>query len=170
MGGQLDKMRKPQSGRKLEQEASLYHATRTVATRLTAWEKTARISCYRHRVKVKVMFSRYRPGVAQRVSRGIVLLFHYRGTRRGWVVSSTPRPYFIPGKDAVPIVQEAGWSPGRSGRAENLVPTEIRSWTVQPAVSRSTDWATRSTTGTRSYRIFNNPLDALVLFSRVLYK
>ena len=42
---------------------------------------TARISCYRHRVKVKS--SRYRPGVAQRVGRGIALLFHDRGTRRG---------------------------------------------------------------------------------------
>jgi len=29
-----------------------------------------------------------------------------------WVVSSTPRPHFTPGKDPVPIVQEAGCSPG----------------------------------------------------------
>ena len=62
--------------------------------------------------KVKVKFSRYRPGVAQRVGRGIALLFHDRGTRRGWVVSSTPRPHFNPGKDPVPILQEAGWAPG----------------------------------------------------------
>jgi len=33
-------------------------------------------------VKQKVT-SRYRPGVAQRVGRGIALLFHERGTRRG---------------------------------------------------------------------------------------
>ena len=52
-------------------------------------------------VKVKVKWSRYRPGVAQRVGRGIALLFHGRGTRRGWVVSSTPRPHFTPGKDSV---------------------------------------------------------------------
>ena len=32
--------------------------------------------------KVKVKISRYRPGVAQRVGRGIALLFHDRGTRR----------------------------------------------------------------------------------------
>ena len=31
---------------------------------------------------VKVKFSRYRPGVAQRVGRGIALIFHDRGTRR----------------------------------------------------------------------------------------
>ena len=33
--------------------------------------------------KVKVKCSRYRPGVAQRVGRGIDVLFHDRGTRRG---------------------------------------------------------------------------------------
>ena len=56
--------------------------------------------------------SRYRPGVGQRVGRSIALLFHDRGTRRGWVVSSTPRPHFTPGKDPVLISQEAGWAPG----------------------------------------------------------
>ena len=49
--------------------------------------------------------------MAQRVGRGIALLFHDRGTRRGWVVSCTPRPHFTPGKDPVPIVQGAGWAP-----------------------------------------------------------
>jgi len=61
--------------------------------------------------KVKVKFSRYGSGVAQRVGRGIAVLFHDRGTRRGWVVSSTPRPHFTPGKDLVPILQEAGLAP-----------------------------------------------------------
>ena len=28
------------------------------------------------------------------------------------MVSSMPRPHFTPGKDPVPIVQEAGWTPG----------------------------------------------------------
>jgi hypothetical protein len=37
---------------------------------------------YLVQVKLKVKFSRYRPGVAQRVGRGIALLFHDRGTRR----------------------------------------------------------------------------------------
>ena len=55
------------------------------------------------------------PVVVQRVGRGIALLFHDRGTRRGWVVSSTPRPYFTPGKAPVPIVQEAGWGTGPEG-------------------------------------------------------
>jgi len=34
------------------------------------------------------------------------------GARRGWGVSVTPRPLFTPGKDPIPIVQEAGWAPG----------------------------------------------------------
>ena len=62
--------------------------------------------------KVKVKWSRYRPGVAQRVGRGIALLFHDRGTRRGWMVSVTPRPQCTPGTDPVPILQEAGWALG----------------------------------------------------------
>jgi len=52
------------------------------------------------------------PTVAQRVGRGIAPLFHDRGTRRGWVVSSTPRPHFTPNKDPVPILQEDAWATG----------------------------------------------------------
>jgi len=33
--------------------------------------------------KGKVKWSRYRPGVAQRVGRDIAVLFHDRGTRKG---------------------------------------------------------------------------------------
>ena len=96
-------------------------------------------------ILVKVKWSRYRPGVAQRVGRGIALLFHYPRHLKGWVFSSTPRPHFTPWKDPVPIVQEAWWAPGRSGRTEILVPTGIRSRTVQSVDSRYTDWATRPT-------------------------
>jgi len=60
----------------------------------------------------KLKWSRYRHGLVQRVGRGIALLFHDCGTRRRWVNSSTPRPHFTPGKDSVPILQEAGWAPG----------------------------------------------------------
>jgi len=70
----------------------------------------------------KIEWSRYRPSVAQRVSRGIALLFHDRGTRRGWVVISTPRPHFTPGKTRYPLYRRLGGPQGRSGRAENLVP------------------------------------------------
>ena len=49
---------------------------------------------------------------AHRGNRGIALPFHDHGTRRGWGASVTPRPLFTPGKNPVPIVQEAGWAPG----------------------------------------------------------
>jgi len=59
----------------------------------------------------------------RRGSGGIALLFLDHGTRRGWGVSLTPRPLFTPGKDTVPILQEAGWAPGQVWTgAENLAP------------------------------------------------
>jgi len=50
-----------------------------------------------------------------------------------------------PGKTRYPFYRRLGGPQGRSRRAENLVPTGIRSRTVQPVVSRYTDWATRTT-------------------------
>jgi hypothetical protein len=65
---------------------------------------------------------------AGRESRVIALTFLDHGTRSGWGVSVTPRPLFTPGKDPVPIVQEAGWAPGPVWTdPENLAPTGIRS-------------------------------------------
>jgi hypothetical protein len=58
---------------------------------------------YWWKVKIKLELPRYRSGVAQRVGRGLALLFHDNGARRWWVVSSTPRPYFTPGKDPVNV-------------------------------------------------------------------
>ena len=49
------------------------------------------------------------------------------------------------GKTRYPFYRRLGGPQGRSGRAEDLVPTGIRSRTVQPVVSRYTDWATRPT-------------------------
>ena len=64
-------------------------------------------------LQVKVKFSRYRPGVVQRFGRGIALLFHDRGTRRKWVVSSTPRPHFTtPGKTGYTFYRRLGGPPG----------------------------------------------------------
>jgi len=74
---------------------------------------------------------------AHRGSRGIGLLSHDHGTRRGWGVSITPRSLFTPGKDPAPIVQEAGWAPEPVWTcAENLATTGIRS-SDHPARSRS---------------------------------
>jgi len=63
--------------------------------------------------------------------------------------SSAARPSrtLPPGKTRYPFYRRLGGSQGRSGWAENFVPTVIRSRTVQPVVSRYTDWATRPTCG-----------------------
>ena len=75
--------------------------------------------------------------MANRGSRGIALHILDHGTRRGWRVSVTPRPLFTPGKNPVPIVQEAGWAPGPVWKGvENLAPTGIRS-RDRPARSQS---------------------------------
>jgi hypothetical protein len=55
-----------------------------------------------------------------------------------------PRPLFTPGKDPIPIVQEAGWAPGPVWTGvENLTPPlEFDSQTVQPVASHYTDYVT----------------------------
>ena len=60
-----------------------------------------------------------------------------------------------PGKTRYPLYRRLVGPQGRSGRAENLVPTEIRSRTVQPVVSRYTDWATGPTLLDREHEIPN---------------
>ena len=71
--------------------------------------------------------------MARRVGRVIALLFHDRGTRRGCVVSSTPRPHFTPGeRPGTHFYRKLCRPQGWSGREENLVPTGIRSRNVQP--------------------------------------
>jgi len=74
---------------------------------------------------------------AHRGSRGIALPFLNHDTRRGWGVSVTPRPLFTPGKDSVPIVDEAGWAPGPVWTGvEILASTGIRS-PDRPACSQA---------------------------------
>jgi len=94
--------------------------------------------------KGKVKWPLYRTGVAQGLGRGTALLFHDRGTRRGWVVSSKPRPHFTPGKDPVPILHEVGWAPGpvwtggkprphRDSIPERLADSQMLYWLSYPA-------------------------------------
>ena len=56
-----------------------------------------------------------------------------------------PAAIYPPKKTRYPFYRRLDGSQGRSGRAENLVPTWIRSRTVQPVASRYTDRATRPT-------------------------
>jgi hypothetical protein len=65
--------------------------------------------------------------------------------RRGeW---SAPGPgRFTPGKDSLSIVQEPGWASGPVWTCEKKpAPTGGDPRTVQPVISRYTDWATRPT-------------------------
>ena len=64
--------------------------------------------------------------MAQRVGRGIALLFHDRGTRTGEWSAARPGRTLLPGKTRYPFYRRLGEPQGRSGRAENLVPTGIR--------------------------------------------
>jgi len=111
----------------------LYHLT----------DSTRNFHCIYNKVKVK--WFRYRPGVAQSIGRGIALLFHDRGTRRGWVVSSTPRPHFTHGKEPVPILQEAGWAPGPVWTGGKSRPHRDSISDRPAVVIRYTDWVTRPT-------------------------
>ena len=63
-----------------------------------------------------------------------------------------------PGKTRYPFYRRLGGPQDRSGRAENLVPTGIRSRTVQPVVSRYTDWAALPNTHTHTYTHIPNIL------------
>jgi len=62
-----------------------------------------------------------------------------------WSSAARPGCTLPPWKTRYPFYRRLGGPQGRSGRAENLVPTGIRSRTVQPVVSRYTDWATGPT-------------------------
>jgi hypothetical protein len=76
------------------------------------------------------------------VSGGTAQLFLNLGSRRGFVVSITPQPPLLPGKDPVPIVQEAGWAPEPVWlAAEYLAPLGFDPLTFQPVTIRYTDYA-----------------------------
>jgi len=77
------------------------------------------------------------------VSRGIALFFLGPQHSRWGGVSPTHRPPLLPGKIQYLLYRRLAKPQGRSGRAESLVPTGIRSQTVQAVVCRYTDWAIR---------------------------
>jgi len=59
--------------------------------------------------------------------------------------ASRPGHTLPPGKTRYPLHRRLGGPQGRSGQAENVVATGIRSRTVQPVVSHYTVWATGPT-------------------------
>jgi hypothetical protein len=75
------------------------------------------------------------------VSGSIAQLFLNLGTRRGCGQHHAPAA-FTPGKDPVPIVQEAGWAPEPVWiGAENLAPPGFDPRTFQAVASRYTVYA-----------------------------
>ena len=67
--------------------------TDTLSWNVDKW-LTMYLCIYIYIIKVKVKWSRYRPGVARKVGRGIALLFHDRGTRRGEWTAARPGPLY----------------------------------------------------------------------------
>jgi len=59
--------------------------------------------------------------------------------------TASPGHTLPPGKTQYPFYRRLGGHQCWSGRAENLVPTGIQSQTVQPVISRYTNYATRPT-------------------------
>ena len=91
----------------------------------------------------KVEWSSYRPGVAQKVGRGILYSFLTTTLEGGEWSAARPGRTLTPGKTQYPFYRRLGGPQGRSGLTENLVPTGILSRTVQPVVSHYTHWATQ---------------------------
>jgi hypothetical protein len=79
----------------------------------------------------------------QRGSRGIALLILNLGARRGWAVSTTPRPLYPRERHGTHC--KGGWVGRRAGldvcEKSRLTP-EFDPRTVQPVPSRYIDWAT----------------------------
>ena len=106
------------------------------------WKKLAEIGAIvEHYLNGKGKVIPLQARCGQKVGRGIALLFHDRGTRRWWVVSSTPRPHFTPGKDPVPILQESGWGtrPVWTGGKSRLHRDSIPNRLARSSVAIQTD-------------------------------
>ena len=81
--------------------------------------------------------------MAHRGSRGIALLFHDHGTRRGEGSASRPGRSLPPGKTWYPLYRRLGGHQGRSGQVRKISPLSgFDPRTVQAVASQYTDWAT----------------------------
>jgi hypothetical protein len=130
-------------GRDLDSQRTLpyMHVTFTVLVRTETSRNAFPIYC---KVKVKCTLVQAprlcTDRTAHRGSRGIALLFHNHGIRRGRGVSFMPRPFFFSGKDPLPILQEAVWAPKPVGKVRKISPPPgFDPRTVQPVASRYTD-------------------------------
>ena len=117
-----------------------------VASRYTDY--ATRPTMYKVKVKcIVVQALRLWTGcTAHRGSRGLAVIFHGHGTRRGWGISVTPRPLFTPGKTRYPLYRRLSGPQGRSVQVRKISHSqEFDPRTVQPVASRYTGYATRPT-------------------------
>ena len=77
-----------------------------------------------------------------------------------WVVTSTPRLYFAPGKVMVPILQDAGWNPGPDWKGAKSRPHRD-SIVDSPAYFQPLYWLI--------YRAQNNFLIAFQFYNTTVY-
>jgi hypothetical protein len=93
-------------------------------------------------VFLKVKISRNRLEGPEEGGRGIVLLFLDLGARRGWVVSTTPRPLYPRERPGTHCTGD--WMGPKAGLdvcEKSRPPPGFDPRTVQPVASRYTDWA-----------------------------
>ena len=88
------------------------------------------------------------PLQSERGVRAIVLPVIDPDARRRWVVSVTPRPFYLGKRDPAPIIQGSGWFLGPIWMGlENLppppprLPLAFEPLTPQPVAFRSADYA-----------------------------
>jgi hypothetical protein len=134
-----------------------------------------RFLCKHLKVKVKVTLVqalRLCTGrTAHRGSRGIALLFHDHGPRRGWGVSVTPRPLFTP-RERSGTHFTGGWVGPRDGLdrcGKSRPPPGFDPRTVQPVASCYTDWATRPTKHFNIYTISAGECDCYRIIWRLTW-
>ena len=72
--------------------------------------------------QVRVKFNPYTGRKGPRWIRGIGLVFHDHDTKRGWVVSVTPRPPLPPGKARYPLYRRLDRPESRSERVRKTSP------------------------------------------------
>jgi hypothetical protein len=86
--------------------------------------------------------------------------FFNLGTRWRWVVNVMPRPLYPPGKTRYLLYRRLGGPQGRSGLVRKFWPPPgFDPRTVQPVVSRYTDWAILAHNRFQVYRIIKVTLE-----------
>ena len=95
-------------------------------------------------VSVKIKVTLEKATKAQRVCRGVALIYIFKlGATCWWVVNATPRPLYALRNIRYPLYRRLGGAQGRSGLVRKISPPPgFDPRTVQPVACRFTDSAT----------------------------